>query len=332
MSENEFMNGSSSLSPSTSVSDPWISRFASSALQGQSNGPAGSDSIITKVVESYGNPSKPICFNIGNGGAGYTGILKSLTDAYISERQKDFRVGWVPNHSRHSQIALLANVVQLALTYEPENEDLAVQEGWCSKVGRVFNDHFLLAGPAVDVDSRSATALLRSIAESGRKTGPGSQSRAYVFLSRGDGSATFAKENSLFRAAQVDMSAVVKTHPCTPYEALVQAEKEQAFLLTDRATFLTAKRDHAIPSLRVHVEGGEQLLNPCSALVRSPTLWKDRRGLTADDEALAFARWLCGPLAQSIVAAYGSDWNLGKPLFTVAAQDDFVKDDLLATS
>lgn len=139
----------------------------------------------------------------------------------------------------------------------------------------------------------------------------------------GDGSATFEKEKSLFSTAEVDMSAFVETHPGTPYEALIRAEKEQAFLLTDRATFLTAIHDRAVYSLRVHVEGGEQLLNPCSVLIRSSTLWSGRPPPPADEEARRFARWLCEAGAQNIIRDYGREWEAGKPLFTVATQDEF---------
>lgn len=119
------------------------------------------------------------------------------------------------------------------------------------------------------------------------------------------------------------MSEFVETHPGTPYEALIRADKEQAFLLTDRATFLTGLNDHAIRTLRVFVEGGEQLLNPCSALVRSPSLWSGKPLPLADEQAHGFGRWLCEPEAQAIIRDYGRDWKAGKPLFTMGDQDDF---------
>lgn len=166
------------------VADPWISRFCSSQLQQKSNGPAGCEMISTLPLETFGNPSNPVLFSIGNGGAGYTGVLRRLAETYISSSGNDFRIGWVPNHSRHSQIALLADVVQLALTYEPENEEVAINEGWATRIGRAFNDHFILVGPTgIDIDARSPASFLRAILSLNSQAGP--RDKRLVFHSRG---------------------------------------------------------------------------------------------------------------------------------------------------
>ena len=303
------------------ISDTWISRHHDSQLLRTGDGPAGSESISLTDQEVYGDPSRPIKFRVGNGGAGYTGVLKVLAETFIATHGNDFRVGWVSNHSRHSQIALLADVVQVALTYEPENEDISIAEGWAERAGRVFNDHFILVGPAnVKLEAKSIGPALKDIADHNRESG----NETWLFHSRGDGSATFAKEQRLWQAAGIDTSKDqpewIKIDPLTPYEALVKAEKEQAFLLTDRATFLTAKQDGMISSLVAHIEGGIELLNPCSALV---AVRSDTGESSSHDTALMFARWLTGSVAQKILRDYGKDWKAGLPLFTVADQDDF---------
>ena len=303
------------------ISDAWISRHHDSQLLRTGDGPAGSESISLTDQEVYGDPSHLIKFRVGNGGAGYTGVLKVLAETFIATHGSDFRIGWISNHSRHSQIALLADVVQVALTYETENEDISIAEGWATRVGRVFNDHFILVGPADEkLEAETIGPALKEIAEHNR---PG-RNAIWLFHSRGDGSATFAKEQRLWQGAGVDTSENlpewIKIDPLTPYEALVKAEKEQAFLLTDRATFLTAKQDGVIARLITHVEGGKELLNPCSALV---AVNSERRDSVSHDTALAFARWLRGSIAQEILGNYGKDWKAGLPLFTVADQDDF---------
>ena len=303
------------------VTRPLVSRYYRTRLLEQDHGPSGSQLLSTIDQEVYGDPSYPIRFRIGNGGAGFTGLLKALSETYIYEQGNDFRIGWVANHSRHSQLALLADIVQVALTYEPENEDISIAEGWATRVGRVFNDHFILVGPADEkLEAETIGPALKEIAEHNR---PG-RNAIWLFHSRGDGSATFAKEQRLWQGAGVDTSGsqpdYIKIDPLTPYEALVKAEKEQAFLLTDRATFLTAKQDGVIARLVTHVEGGKELLNPCSALV---AVNSDRRDPASHDTALVFARWLRGSIAQEILGNYGKDWKAGLPLFTVADQDDF---------
>ncbi|PPJ57224.1 hypothetical protein CBER1_02789 [Cercospora berteroae] len=317
------------------ISDPWVSRFNDSALLRAGDGPAGSERISLVDHEVYGNTRYPIRFRIGNGGAGYTGILNVLAEAFISENGGNFRIGWVSNHSRHTQIALLADVVQVALTYEPENEDIAIKEGWTRRVGRAFNDHFMLVGPAdIRLEARTIGEALKEIALS--NTGDhtkSTQTRGLLFHSRGDGSATFAKETRLWQAAEVDASRTEQSwlsiNPLTPYEALVKAEKEQAFLLTDRATFLTARQDGVIPRLAAHIEGGNELLNPCSVLVRSRSTGVSTEEISRYGAAVQFAEWLVGPKAQEIIRGYGRDWKAGHALFTVAGKDDFGEGDRL---
>lgn len=222
--------------------------------------------------------------------------------------------------------------MHLALTYEPENEDVSVEEGWAEKVCRGFHDHFLLVGPAdveLGVEGGGIEAAFRAIAASHAAANGGK----YRFHSRGDGSATFAKEQRVWISATgVDVKMVewIQTHPLVPYEALRKAEEEKAFLLTDRSTFLTARRDGVIPSLRVHVEGGEELLNPCSVLVGSKELVR-RLGDGVERHAAAreFAKWLGRERAQGIIGDYGRDWAVGKALFTMGDKDEFDEEDRL---
>lgn len=305
------------------TSDPYLSRcFTSQLLLAQDPG-STSEIINTTDRETYGDPTHPIRFRIGNGGAGYTGILKLLAETYIAEHGQDFRIAWVSNHSRHSQIALLAGVVHIALTYEPENEEISIQEGWAKRACRAFNDHFILVGPAgVDLRERSIEVAFRAIAMS---QADGTDQR-FLFHSRGDGSATFAKEQMLWQIAGINFEGAsdwIETFRLVPYDALVKAEVEGAFLLTDRSTYLTAKRDGVISSLRVHSEGGRDLLNPCSAIVCSSELIARLGVAESHAAARSFARWLAGDRAQRLVARYGLDWPLEQPLFTAGDRDEF---------
>ncbi|KAK6429326.1 hypothetical protein LTR95_014523, partial [Oleoguttula sp. CCFEE 5521] len=313
-------------------SDPRFAKTYPSALLYREA--TASNLITITPLETYtgaGVPGGPT-IRIGNGGAGYTGILRTLSGTYLSQRPlSDVRLSitWIPNHSRHSLIALLGGLVDIALTYEPDNEDLAMRERWARRVGGVFNDHFVIAGPVADpaklARSRNDThrlneadAALRSLVHAG-------QAGKALWHSRGDGSATFTKERELFATAGVDgvtrTANWLHTHPLTPYAALERANKEGAYLLTDRATFLTAQQHDVIGGLRVFVEGGQKLLNPCAAMVRSD----------ASAETVRFAAWLCGDEARNIVKVYGKDWAWRKALFTMGEQQDFTDEERLAS-
>ena len=126
------------------------------------------------------------------------------------------------NHSRHTQQALLADIVQVALTYEPEMEELAVQEGWCRRVAApAFCDHFMLVGPSSHhriLPSRSPTKeALHCFADNKQ-----------LFHSRGDGSATHEREQKLWREAEIDVDSApwLQVRAGTPYQALEMAAQE----------------------------------------------------------------------------------------------------------
>ena len=303
------------------VTHPYLLRHhpSGSALLHPRN--IASNALSTTLTSTFGNPSHPLAFTIGNGGAGYTGLLKPLCAQFIWRYGNDFRIGWVANHSRHSQIALLGGVVQVCLSYEPRWEGVMEEEGWGRVVGEgpVFWDHFVLVGPRGNGAGLGGKGLgiREAIARIAKAGGKG---EGVKFLSRGDGSATFTKERQFWRDVAVDVETVdwVETHAVPPLKALIKAEEVDAYMLSDRSTYLTAKRDGVIPNLRVYVEGGKDLLNPCSVSVntRVPDSQSQRM-------AVRFAEWLGEPTAQGIFRGYGRVWEIGLPLFTGRDREEF---------
>ena len=142
-----------------------------------------------------------------------------------------------------------------------------------------------------------------------------------LFQSNGDGSSTFYKKHQLWTAAGIDVSNArwVKENGMNPHLAIKTAAERGTYLLTDRATYLTAKDAGLIPRMKVYVEGGAALLNPCSALLNNLV------DTPASRAAAEFVRWLASDEAQELVRSYGKDWSYAKPLFTVAAQDEFAE-------
>ena len=313
--------------PQLPINHPWISRYCPSALLYFDNGPTGSNTISTANQEVYVNWDYPVRFLFGGGSAGYTGVFKALCERYIDLNGGGFSIGMVRNHSRHTQAALLADVVQVAFTQEPHNEDLAINEGWCTRACRVLNDHFILIGPSsnpagIDIGNSTLNQALQTMTSRGKDQ----TYNQMLFHSNGDGSSTFFKKQQLWIAAGIDVSNArwAKSYGLSPYEALRKVAEESAYLLTDRATYLTAKHHGLVPRLRVCAEGDRDLLNPCSALLNTKT------GHEAAKAAAEFARWLEGDEAQEIIRSYGMDWSYRKPLFTVAAQEEFEEEFLLA--
>ncbi|KAL1861542.1 hypothetical protein Daus18300_008805 [Diaporthe australafricana] len=262
-------------------------------------------------MEIYG--TGPLLLRIGNGGAGATGLTEVLANDYLSTLPEERSITWVCNHSRNTQLALLRGYVDVALTYERDQEDLAAAEGWSLTKGCVFHDHFCLAGPVNDpAGVGNATSLpdaLRQIAKSRE-----------LFHSRADTSATMWKERGLWSACNLrpwedsetggSDGQWYQTSLLSPSEALRAADAAGAYLLTDRSTLLRQVSMGTISSTTVFFEPCSEddvLMNSCYALC--PT--------SPSPETMEFLKYLFTERAQNVIKAYGKD-QCGLPLFAMA--------------
>lgn len=269
--------------------------------------------ISSAALETYGHAHAPQVIRLGNGGLGPTGLVRQLCETYLEEQRlgDQLKIEWVCNHSRHTQVALQAGVIDIGLTYERDEEARAEREGWSTTVDILCHDHFVLAGP---IDNPAGLGGGECIACAFHAI---AASRAN-FHTRGDGSATMHKEHQLWEMAGVSprqrsSSSWYKRIPCTPLEALVRANVDKAYLLTDRATFLLAKHKGEIKDMVVYVEGGAELMNSCAAVVRSDerryVVWK-------------LVNWLKGEIAQGVIRSYGATWRTAIPLVTPRDQEE----------
>jgi tungstate transport system substrate-binding protein len=219
---------------------------------------------------------------------------------------------WVCNHSRNTQLALLHGYIDIALTYERDQEELAACEGWSRTVGCMFHDHFVLAGPFSDpadiVNAKSLPEALQRIAE-----------RKCLFHSRADSSATMWKERSLWEAAQLtpwsDASAEewYKQSQRSPAEAVIASSQAGAYLIIDRSTLLTQTNLGTIQDITVFFEPDSAesvLMNSCYALVSTTD---DVNGHC--DERDCFLEYLTSSRGQSLIHNFGTQNSEGPSCF-----------------
>ncbi len=160
----------------------------------------------------------------------------------------------------------------------------------------MYND-FVILGPAADPagirGERSAVAALRKIAAA-----------QAMFVTRGDNSGTHVKEKELWQKAgltptgawyQVWERGASGNAPTTRY-----ADERQAYVLMDRATYLTLKKEIRDVDLLNHI---------AIILVNSARLPK-----VNVDGARRFADWLVSDEAQEIIKQFGVD-RYGAALF-----------------
>jgi tungstate transport system substrate-binding protein len=230
------------------------------------------------------------------------GIVAALEDAFRQRTGIDVR------HAGAGTGAALdmakTGSFDLVLVHARRLEDEFVAAGFGVDRRDVMYNDFVILGPASDParirGERSAATALAKIA-----------SARALFVTRGDQSGTHVKELEIWQKAGIKPSGswyatfergAAGNVPTTRY-----ANERQAYVLMDRATVLTLKRD-----LRLHVlvEKDEDLLNHIAVIRVNPVRFP--RVNAAD--AQRFVDWLVSDDAQRLIQAFGVD-RYGEPLF-----------------
>lgn len=227
-----------------------------------------------------------------------SGLLGTLIPAFESQSGRKVEISAVGSGKA---IALLsAGQADVALTHSPEDELRALAAGEIARRTPLMRNEFVLVGPAehaqVVAGEGDAVAALRAIA-----------SAKHTFVSRGDGSGTHLREQSLWASAGVpaaDRPFLVANAGMG--ETLQMASREHAFTLSDRATYLARRTDL---ELVIVFQGGAALDNVYSVLEPASAGKADAAG------ALAFTDFLRSEPARSLIGGFGVQ-TYGEPLFT----------------
>lgn len=170
----------------------------------------------------------------------------------------------------------------------------------------MYND-FVIAGPESDPAKIKGlkTALEAFAAIASAKAG---------FISRGDNSGTYAKEQSLWASAKIQPAGAWYVKAGQGMGAvLTMADEKGAYTLSDRATYLTQTQKGL--QLKILVEGDKGLLNPYGVIAVDPA--KSPR--IRNDLANQFIDWLISLPTQEKIAAYKKD-VFGISIFTPSSK------------
>lgn len=190
----------------------------------------------------------------------------------------------------------------VVLAHARDAEEAFVREGYgVNRCSLMYND-FVLLGPPGDPAEVSG---LTDVAGAYRRL----HERGAPLVSRGDGSGTSLREQTLWKLAGVTPDATFSKQGMLA--TLVQASAGGAYVLSDRSTYLF-HRDEL--NLAVLVEGDQRLFNPYGVMAVNP----DKVAGVAFAEAMELIRFLAGPEGQTLIRDYGRD-RFGKALFTPLA-------------
>lgn len=230
------------------------------------------------------------------------GIIGALEEAYV--RRTGVRVAHVGAGTGKALELARTGDFDLVMVHARALEDRFVAEGYGIDRRDIMYNDFVILGPASDPagirGERSAAAAMAKIAKA----------RA-LFVTRGDNSGTHVKEQEIWGASGVMPSGdwyVVWEKGATGNAATTRyADERQAYLLMDRATYLTVKKDIR---LQVLVEGGRDLLNFIAVIRVNPSRFPQ----VSAAPAKAFVDWLVSDEAQRLIQGFGVD-RYGEPLF-----------------
>ncbi len=205
----------------------------------------------------------------------------------------------------------------VVLVHARKQEDAFVNDGAGINRQDVMYNDFIILGPAADPAGikgmTDAAAAFKKIAET--------QS---IFISRGDNSGTHTKEQSIWEATGLTLIEAADVDPAKPYKrpegdwyqsvgqgmgaVLTLANEQQAYTLSDRATYLARKLEGT--ELEILTEGDSRLFNPYGVIEVNP----EKCPAVNAAGAHAFVEWLTSLETQKLIDAYGRD-KFGQPLF-----------------
>ncbi|KAH6880789.1 hypothetical protein B0T10DRAFT_411712 [Thelonectria olida] len=272
-----------------------------------------------KVYGKSGN----MTLRIANGGAGQSGLIGVLADAYINDRVADgakpFKVGWYKSDTTYSIQYLQSGDVDVGITYNEAAEKNAIQQGIAKDPSYyAFRDHFLLVGPPSNPANLSKTDDILSIFAGLHEAAQGEPTEPPVrFLSRYDKSATNIKETLLWAGVgQVPWATACSPwyhqYIAFPIQALIAAIKLEEYTITDRGTILSIDKELREKTV-IYKAGSDKpddlLLNPAHLLVgeKAPN----------PKEAETFAKWVVSKKGQAVITGFKKD---GEQLYTGALQ------------
>lgn len=188
------------------------------------------------------------------------------------------------------------------LTHAPASEQVLVDAGDVINYKRVMYNDFIIVGPSSD----PAGIKGLEVAEAFQKVFDSSA----AFASRGDDSGTHKKELGIWESLNITPSEnedYLETGQGMGNTLQLAAEK-QAYLLTDRATYL-AQADN-LADMEIVVEGDEALLNIYHVMQVNP----DKSDIINSAGAEAFVEFMISDETQSIIEEFGKE-EYGQPLF-----------------
>ena len=197
------------------------------------------------------------------------------------------------------------------LVHSPEAEVKFMADGFGVDRLLVMHNDYVVLGPPADPAAIKATKTtpeaFKKIAAAGA-----------LFLSRGDNSGTHAKEKGIWKAAGINPVGQ-KWYQETGLgmgQTLNVANEKNGYLLADRGTYLSRKKDLKLDILK---EGDPILLNIYHVIGVNPAKWPK----VNTEGAKAFSAFMVSAEVQGIIKTFGTEKYGGALFFPDAGKPEY---------
>lgn len=232
-----------------------------------------------------------------------SGLLKQLLPAF--EKSSGYRVHVIAVGTGKALRMGQDGDVDVVMVHARTDEDRFVAAGYgVNRRDLMYND-FVIVGPKRDP---AGIAAVKDVAAALARIA----AREAVFISRGDASGTYKKEQALWQAANIrPRGKWYRSIGQGMEQALQIASEMQGYTLADRGTWLALRKKLELDIL---VQGDNRLFNPYGVMAVNPTRYPD----VNYQGAMAFIAWLTSPEGQHLIAAFKVDGE--SPFFPASNQ------------
>jgi tungstate transport system substrate-binding protein len=191
----------------------------------------------------------------------------------------------------------------VVLVHARAREDEFMQNGLGARREDVmYNDFVIVAPPSDSAHIKGMTDAAEAFKKIASAQAP--------FISRGDDSGTHTKEQSIWKKAGIEPSGDWYISAGQGMGAVLNmANEQQAYTLSDRATYLARSKEGL--DLEVLVEGDKALFNPYGVIIVNP----EKCPNVNVDLGNKFVDWIISVPTQEKIAAFGQE-AFGESLFT----------------
>jgi tungstate transport system substrate-binding protein len=241
-----------------------------------------------------------------------TGILDVLASKFKDENK--INVEWVAVGTGQALGYGQNGDVDVVMVHDRSAEDKFIDAGY-GLDRRVFaSNYFMIGGPESDpakIKGKTASEAFKLIDEAGKTNAK------VVFVSRGDGSGTHAREKQIWKTAGFDYAVVNKS----PWykdaaagmgQTISMADEMQGYTLSDMSTWMSMQGNITLVPL---VTDGKDLLNIYAVIRVNPEEFPDVKINT--DAGKKWENFLISDDTQKLISEFGTE-KYGKALFVQA--------------